>query len=211
MALTTTTLSSAVLVTDNTIAVASATGFAAGNFIIVDQELMKVVQTYVSGTTIGVLRGQNGTATLAHPTTANVTTGLGSDFADASTMTVNTYPTVRARTTVSYSASGAIALPPAGQDQIVVLNGTSTLTMTLALPTKDMDGNFLYIFSNGKGAHTVNVTTAGLGNGGTTMDVGTYNTTEATGCALMALNGFWLLWANGIASSGTQLAGVVWA
>jgi hypothetical protein len=43
------------------------------------------------------------------------------------------------------------------------------------------------------------------------MDVGTYNTTEATGCALMALNGFWLLWANGIASSGTQLAGVVWA
>jgi hypothetical protein len=211
MALTTTTLSSAVVVTDNTIAVTSATGFAAGNMIIVDQEVMKVVQTYVSGTTIGVIRGQNGTVTAAHPTSANITTGLGSDFADASAMTTNTYPTVKARTIVSYSTSGAIALPAAGSDTVAVLNGTSTLTMTLALPTKDMDGTMLWIFSNGKGAHTVNVTTAGLGNGGTTMDVGTYNTTEATGCALMALNGFWLLWANGIASSGTQLAGVVWA
>jgi hypothetical protein len=81
----------------------------------------------------------------------------------------------------------------------------------LALPTKDMDENFLYIFSNDKNAHTVNVTTTNLGNDDTTMNMNTYNTTEATGCALMALNGFWLLWANGIASSGTQLAGVVWA
>jgi hypothetical protein len=82
--------------------------------------------------------------------------------------------------------------------------------MTLANPTKDMDGSMLYIVANGKAAHTVTYS-AGVGNGGGTMDVGTYNATEATGCALMAVNGFWVLWANGIGSSGTQVAGVVWA
>ncbi len=82
--------------------------------------------------------------------------------------------------------------------------------MTLAAPTKDLDGSMLFILSNGKGAHTVTIT-AGVGGGGATMDVGTYNTTEQTGCALMALNGAWVLWANGIGSTGTQVAGVVWA
>jgi hypothetical protein len=210
MAFTTTTLSAAVAVGDNTIAVTSATGFAANSMIQIDQETMKVVQTYVSGTTIGVLRGQNGSVTSAHPITANVTVGLGSDFADATAQTYTTYPTVRARILTSYSAAGAIALPAAGSDGIAVINGTGALAMTLANPTKDMDGNMLYIIANGKAAHTVTYT-AGVGNGGGTMDVGTYNATEATGCALVAANGFWILWANGIGSSGTQVAGVVWA
>jgi hypothetical protein len=79
VSLTTTTLSSAVAVTDNSIVVGSATGFSANNYILVDQEVMRVVQTYVSGTTIGVLRGQNGSATAAHVSSANVVTFLGSD------------------------------------------------------------------------------------------------------------------------------------
>jgi len=82
--------------------------------------------------------------------------------------------------------------------------------MTLANPSVLNDGDLLIIISNGKGAHTVTYT-AGVGNGGATMDVGTYNTTEATGCILIAANGFWVLIGNGIGSSGTQVAGVVWA
>ena len=31
------------------------------------------------------------------------------------------------------------------------------------------------------------------------------------GCELVAVNGFWVLIANGIGSAGTQVAGVVWA
>jgi hypothetical protein len=50
----------------------------------------------------------------------------------------------------------------------------------------------LYIVANGKAAHTMTYT-AGVGNGGGTMDVGTFNATEATGCVLMAVNGFWVL------------------
>jgi hypothetical protein len=93
---------------------------------------------------------------------------------------------------------------------VAILNGTGVLAMTLANPTKDMDGCQLTIVANGKAAHTITYT-AGVGNGGGTMDVGTFNATEATGCVLMAVNGFWVLIANGIGSSGTQVAGVVWA
>jgi hypothetical protein len=210
MALTSTTLSSACAQLDTSIVVTSATGFAAGNLLVIDQETMQVAQGYSSGTTIPVLRGRDGSAQVAHKVTVPVTTYLASDQNPPAPQTVVQYPTVRARRMLNYAAAGAITLPNPGEDMVAVIDGTSTLAMTLANPTKDLDNSMLYIFSNGKGAHTVTYT-AGVGNGGSTMDVGTYNTTEATGCALMALNGFWVLWANGIGSSGTQVAGVVWA
>jgi len=46
MAKTTTTLSSAVTANDTSIVVASATGFTAGNVVVIDQEVMKVTQPY---------------------------------------------------------------------------------------------------------------------------------------------------------------------
>lgn len=210
MALTTTTLSSAVAVTDTTIVVASATGFAAGSVIRIDDETLYVTKAYVSGTTINVTRGEDGTVTAVHPVTANVTVGLATDFSTPGPggPTV-TQQAQKDRVLVSYSASGAIAIPAANVDTVACLNGTGALAMTLANPTKDMDGTILYIIANGKAAHTVTYT-AGVGNGGATMDVGTFNATEATGCALMAMNGFWILWANGVGAATGQVAGVVW-
>lgn len=192
MALTTTTLSSAVSVSDGSIVVASATGFAAGSFVLIDQELLKVVQTYVSGTTIGVLRGQNGTVTAAHVASANVTVGLASDFANPVAETDTTYPTARGRTVTSYSASGAIALPAGGSDAMAILNGTSTLAMTLAAPTKDMDGTLLYIVGNGKSASHVDVA-AGYGNAGSGYTVLTAQNAGLVGFTLCACNGFWVI------------------
>jgi len=192
MALTSTTLSSAVAVSDTTIVVASATGFAAGSFVIIDQELLKVVQTYVSGTTIGVLRGQNGTVTGAHVASAVVTVGLASDFATPAAEVDITYPTVRARTMTSYTASGAITLPTAGSDTVAVINGTATLTMTIANPTKDMDGCILYVISGGKSVSTVTYT-AGFGNAGSSYDVATLPAGGQTAMQMIACNGFWLL------------------
>lgn len=210
MAINKTTLSAAVAVNDTSIVVASATGLAINAVIRVDQEIMKVAQAWSSGTTVPVLRGQDGSATAAHKASANVIIELASDLAGPAPLTTVQFPTVRARQVVSYSASGAIAIPAPGSDTVVTLNGTGALAMTLANPTTDMDGDILYIVANGKAAHTVTYS-AGVGNGGGTMDVGTYNATEQTGCALMAVGGFWVLWANGIGSSGTQVAGVVWA
>src|SRR5688500_999651 len=92
MALTTTTLSAAVVIDQNTIAVTSATGFVAGSLVRVDDEFMEIAADYVSGTSIPVLRGREGTATKAHPTAANATVGTGSDWAAAHPAVTVQYP-----------------------------------------------------------------------------------------------------------------------
>src|SRR5689334_11721285 len=156
MALNKTTLSSAITATSTTIVVASATGAAAGAFLKVDDEVMLITKSYVSGTTLPVLRGQDGTLTAAHPASANAILFLASDEPGPPVSTdVQWRMAGKNRQILSYSSAGAITLPSPGQDMIAVINGTSTLAMTLANPTTDMDGCLLWICSNGKGAHTV--------------------------------------------------------
>jgi hypothetical protein len=204
MALTTTTLASAVSVNDVSIVVAAAAGFAPGMPLRIDAEWCQVAKGYVSGTTIPVSRGLDGSATLAHKSGANVTVGLGSDFATPLPQTVVTAPLKAATPIYSYSASGAIPPIPG----IHILNGTSVLTMTLTGPTKDQDGQLFILASNGKAAHTVTYA-AGWGAGGGAGDVATFPAGSQGGCISMALNGAWVLVGNGIASAGTQVGGPV--
>lgn len=194
MALTATTLAGAVVVDQNTITVASATGFTSGNLVRVDDEIMQVAKGYVSGTSIPVLRGRDGTAGVAHANAANVVVGTAADFSTLGAPQVTTgYPIAgRARPVVSYSASGAIALPNPGADAVAILNGTGALAMTLAVPTKDMDGCLLIIGANGKAAHTVTAT-GGFGANTTASDVMTFHATQATAVQCMAFNGVWNL------------------
>jgi hypothetical protein len=211
MALNTTTLSSAVGLTDTTIVVASATGAAPGVLALVDGEVMTIGQAYSTGTTLPVLRGRNGSATSTHASGANVNLQLASDPAGQAAGTATQWPTVgRARPVVSYGASGAVALPLPGSDLVAVLNGTSGLTMTLASPTKDMDGCVLYLVANGKAAHTVTIT-AGLGGGGGTSDVGTFSASYAGGCQLMALNGAWTMVGSGLFTATGAVGAPLWA
>jgi hypothetical protein len=193
MALTATTLAGAVVVDQNTITVASATGFAAGSLIRVDDEVMQVASNYSSGTSIGVLRGRDGTAGKAHASGANVVVGPPADFANPAPQTVARFLIAgRAREVRSYSAAGAIELPNPGNDALAIINGTTILAMTLAVPTKEMDGAVLTICGNGKAAHTVTVT-SGLGNVGATADVLTFSATQAQAFSVIAANGFWNL------------------
>lgn len=193
MALTTTTLNGAVVVDTNNITVASATGFASGNYLIVDHEVMQVQQGYVSGTLIPVLRGRNGTATTAHPTAARVTTGLGSDFSSYEAQATTNWPiTTPGRRRTSISVTGALPLPLGGDDLDVFLNGTTIIAATLANPTNDMDGSRLTVIGNGKAAHTVTYT-AGFGNVGGTADVITFGANQAQALQMVAAGGFWVL------------------
>ena len=172
MALVRTTLSSAVALTDKTIVVASATGFTASSLVRIDSEDMIVDKSYVSGTTIPVIRGQGGTATAAHAVTAGIVQGVASDWGSQQIQTDANFPIAgRAKVYNSYSASGAITLPPPGSDGIADLNAVSTtiLQMTVADPTKEMDGCRLLITSHtGTGAHTITfanrLNAAGSGN-----------------------------------------------
>ena len=70
---TNTTLSAAITSTATTVRVASATGFTVGNYLYTGYEEMQI--TSVSGTTIGVLRGQGGTPARAHASSDVVVTG----------------------------------------------------------------------------------------------------------------------------------------
>lgn len=192
MALATTTLSVAVAITDNSIVVASATSFAAGRIVIVDGEEMQVTQAYTIGTTVPVLRGRSGTQTTAHKTTANVTHGLASDFATppAGLDNSNTYGVVRATNVTSISATSTLPLPGAGTDLRVILNGTSVITLTVPLPTKDMDGVKLTILSNGAAAHVITFTST-LNNAGSGYTSFTNNASGTMAIEAYACNGFW--------------------
>lgn len=190
MALAETTLSSAVAVTDDSIVVASATSVAAGRLVRIDQEMMQVDQSYVSGTTVPVLRGREGTPTQAHVVTARVVHGAASDFDDPAPATVVTYPLVRAVQVQSITATSSLSLPQAGNDLRVILNGTSVITLTVPVPTTDMDGCRLTIIANGAAAHVLTFT-GGLGGAGSSYDVVTMNGTGPVCFEAIACNDLW--------------------
>jgi hypothetical protein len=70
-----------------------------------------------------------------------------------------------------------LTLPPAGSDLVVILNGTAAITLTVPVPTKDMDGTELTIVSNGAAAH-VPTFTGGVGAAGSSYDAFTFNSTS---------------------------------
>ncbi len=198
MALATTTLSSAVAVTDNSIVVASASSIAVGRLIRVDSEWMQVGQGWISGTTIPVLRGRDGSACVAHTADTNAVHGFATDFTlpPAGSSLAVTLPAGRPRRFASYRASGAIALPVAGEDLVVILTGTSALVMTLAAPTTDLDGTLVWISGNAKSASTIQfASTVGLNNAGGSYDIVTLQNAGNVGVCVMAINGFWNIFA----------------
>lgn len=208
MAFTLTTLSAAVGINDTTILVASITGLSAGNLIGIDKEVFRVVSVPSAATVpVPVLRGQEGTAQTAHPTSAQVkigATGTNLITADwtqplAGAPSLAAFPAAPSRDVKSYSAAGAITLPAIGNDMVAILNGTGALAMTIANPTTAQDGSLLFVIGNGKAAHTVTYT-AGLGNVGATADVYTFVAAQAGGLMLMAAGGFWV-------TVGTMVAG----
>lgn len=196
MALVKTTLASACSLNATKIVVASATSFAAGVRVKIDQEEMVVAGGYSNtndGVNVDVIRAQGGTVAQAHVSGANVIHGVGSDWADPDPQLAVTTPIAgRARTLTSYGASGAISLPTAGNDAVAVLNGTGALAMTLANPGKALDGSLLFIVANGKAAHTVTPATA-IGDGGSNLDLWTFAAGGRNSMLLMAINEIWVI------------------
>lgn len=210
MALTTTTLNGAVVVDQNNITVTSATGFAAGYLVRVDDETMEVQDGYVAGATlVPVLRGREGSATQAHVTGANVTVGTGSDFAGGAPQTTTAWPVAaKARPIVSYTAAGAIALPAPGSDLVAIINGTGALAMTIPNPTKDIDGSIVIVLGNGKAAHTLTPVTP-VGNGGAGYAKFTFAAGAQNCTALIAANGIWVPFPSLIAGTATNISATI--
>lgn len=196
MAQTTTTLSAAVGLTDRSIVVASATGFAGGYKVLIDGEEMEVGKEYTTGTTIPVRRGLGGAPQQAHKITANVTVGVGSDFQNpAAGAFSNVYATIPTVFIDSYTATATVStatltLPPPRSLAFITINGTTALTLTVPVPTKDMDGTVLFLISNGVAQH-VYTFTGGLGGVSTGYTTVTPASAARGSIMVVASNGAW--------------------
>jgi len=209
MALVRTTLSSAVAIGDKQIVVASATSIAVGRLVRIDDEVMQVSKEWVSGTTVPVLRAIDGTAQAAHVATAGVAHGLAADFDDPNAQTSVSYPKQRATNIQSITATGTLTLPQAGSDLRLILNGTSVITLTIPVPTVDMDGCRLTIIANGAAAHVLTFT-GGLGGAGGSYDVVTLNGTGTCCFEAIAANAVWQpIVAVPLAGTVTNITGTI--
>ena len=190
MALATTTASGAITAQATFITVASATSIAAGRLIKVDDEFMKAGQGYSTGTQVPVTRGEHGTVQRAHVTGANVVHGDAADFSLPPAQTSPGLSYQWSRRIVSISATSTLTLPKMGEDLVVILNGTTVITLTIPVPTKDLDGCQLTIAGNGVAAHVLTFT-GGLSGAGGSYDVVTVNATAPAAVSVIAINGLW--------------------
>jgi hypothetical protein len=207
MALYETTLASAAAIDARQLVLTSGASVAIGDTIRVDGELFQVAKGYVAAATIvPVLRGQGGTVATAHSILARVVGGTAADFNQTTSPQTNTlYPIAgRARNVVSYGADGAIALPVAGNDTLVLLSGTVALAMTLAVPTKDLDGTILTCACISTGAHVITV--AGGISGSASIGTATFEASPAK-CIIsfMALDEKWALYPGPVSGTLTSL------
>lgn len=156
MAITATTISSAIGATDLSLTVASATGITAGNFttgsgityLFCEQEAMLV--TAVNGTVIGVQRGILGTAASAHGASAPIISGLPSDF-------TNFIPSIKAAQDyvpanfIGWSAPVTMANTITATGAYFHTTGT-TILKTLTAPANVVEGGEITIVFDGSGA-----------------------------------------------------------
>lgn len=210
MALANTTLASACTSTDKQIVVASATSLAAGLWGIIDGvEIVQITKGYVTAsTTVPIIRAQEGTAQIAHPSAAQVSWYvLNTDLPTVSpALDVSSPLAGRARYTTSVSASAAWTPQTGNQDELVILNGTSVIALTIVNPTRDQTGKVVTFAGNGIAAHTITYTTTGFGNVGTTADVITFGTTQAQTFQMIAVGGFWLI-LGGLSTATANVSG----
>jgi hypothetical protein len=203
MALATTTLSTAVAVGDKSVVIASATSMAVGRYLLIGDEWMQATKGYVTAsTTVPVARGLNGSVQQAHVITSNVTHGEPVDFSTPPAQGVVAQPYMRATRIVSITATSTLTLPKVGEDLRVLLNGTSVITLTIPVPTKDLDGCELSIIPNGAAAHVLTFT-GGLSGAGASYDVVTINATAPAPIKVVAANGLWMAYVQ------TPMAGTV--
>ena len=209
MALAETTLSSAAGALDTFIVVASATSIAADRILQVGGETMKVTKGYVTAsTTVPVIRGQNGTAQQAHVTATRVVHGDAADFGSPGAGAIAQFaPGGRVRRVRNYQTTASMDLPAPGEDMLVIMNG-SAFTLTVPVPTKDLDG-CIVIFAGVSSAQYVLEFTGGL-NGASTGYETITNASSSPAFMVIAVNETWRLFlAGGLTGTATNVVGSI--
>lgn len=187
MALTNTTLAAAVALNDTTLKVTSATGFAAGNIIRVDNEVMAQTAA-ASGTSVPVRRGIEGTAQIAHGILADVVTGLPTDYPNPPAAQITFVPVDAGR--VSLGVDTTLAASDFTQDTTFVITKATACAITLGAPSKAQNGLRIGFRSATAAAHTVTYT-AGFYGDTTSSDIATFAAKVGASCTFEANGGLW--------------------
>jgi hypothetical protein len=190
MAKTFTNLSAAVTAKDHSIPLASTSGMAVGDRLVVGREVMQVNAIPVAGTA-DVQRGMDGTLARAHASLEGAIFGGASDF----TLGPGDKSIVEGGG-VTYTAAGVLTHSP-GQHNI---NGAAAIAMTLAVPDAADEGVRIDIIGQSAAAHTVTIT-GGHGGGGAGVDVATFSAVGDS-LSLQVQNSLWCL----LASDGVSIA-----
>jgi len=196
MALASTTLGAACTSTDKQITVASATSLVAGLLGCVDGEVVQITKGYTVGsTTVPVLRAQEGTAQVAHVSGAQISFYLlAADVPGVGPQLSTSFPLAgRGRYPSSVTTSAAWTPRADNQDEVVEINGTSVVALTIVNPLKSQSGKIVIFVGNGIAAHTITYTTTGFGNVGSTADVVTFGANQMQALQMIAAGGFWVL------------------
>jgi hypothetical protein len=182
MALTATTIATALTAVGNRVKVTTAGTVAAGHFAKINGELCKVMA--VNGTLVDLQRGVRGTKALAQGILSSFVYGTAADFA-----ATNTGPTAVADGIYTYGASGAIPVLPG----IHLLTSAGALTMTLADPSPAEDGLKMTFVSVTAQTHTVsNAAGSGFDALGASYDVATFGGAIGDNFSVVALFGKWI-------------------
>lgn len=191
MAFAETTCSAAVGEKDRSVNLASLTSVAAGRIMVIDGEQMQVTKAYADVNPVPVLRGQGGTAQAQHLNTARVVHGLASDWGNPSAGTVTNFqPAARATRVVSYRTTASMDLPVAGENLLVRLDSTA-FTLTVPVPTKDLDGCRVTFVGSAAAVAYVLEFTGGLGGASTNYETITWNGTGNLYLEVVAMNETW--------------------
>jgi hypothetical protein len=156
MAITATTLSSAIGASDTTIQVASATGITAPNFttgssivyLFCETEAMLVVG--ITSTFVSVQRGVLGTSAAAHGASAPIISGIPSDFA-AFAPAVKSQIDAEPLSFQGWSAPVTMANTITATGRYFHTTGT-TILKTITAPTGYVEGGVINIVFDGSGA-----------------------------------------------------------
>lgn len=213
-----TTLSAAVTNTTRVVRVASATGFAVGNFVYIDREAATV--TAVAGTNVTLNRGTFGTAAAAHASGSVVFTGppnylSSAEPAGACTSTSEValprivpapgkifdcknsrwtlwqdsgFPTFGVALLSGNSYTASGAVTVQPGVHLIAVAGVGA--MTIVDPTLAQNGMILIIEASTANAHTLTYT-AGFNGGTTARDVATFGGAIGDNIVIFANNGVW--------------------
>ena len=219
MAITTTTLTSALDAIGTSIHVASATGITAPNFqtgagitlLQIEQEKMIVIGA-PNGTFIPVLRGQGGTQSVAHTNGALVFIGSPTDFASfieifGSLMTSQQTQEGVTQNAVQLTGSADAVLSSVSSYNVVMTSGVDAIT--LPTPVAGDEGNIIDIWSATAHAHTVTAASACFAVGVTgNKTVCTFAAFPGAGIKLRVCNLLYHVISTG--GTGTNSGPVVW-